>query len=659
MSTRNILGNTEAFKSLGNRTIPPIPTQENIVKSSAISNWYRNPSWLPLPTISDTEEKFVGLVAVFPDANFIALTALANYTVDWGDGTTQNFNSGAQANYEYSFSDADLNNTNAPVTFQDAGDTVTRNNHGYTNGMTVSFSSITTTSGIVAGQIYFVVGATTNTFQVAATSGGSALPLTNDGTGIILPYKQVIVTVTPQAGQNLISLNLQVRNNSAGAPAGVYTAHWLDIAMSMPNCTGLTLGAQSPIVRLNLLEQISLVNIRALSSMSSLFRNCTALRSIPIINSHTALTNTSNMFTACTALQTVPLFNTANVTNMNNMFNACRALKSVPLFNTANVTDMSSMFINCASLQTVPLFNTVAASAINMSNMFTGCVSLQTVPLFNTVRVTSMGGMFSSCTALQTVPLFNTAAVTTMSGMFNGCASLQTVPLFNTALVNNTGNMFTGCTSLLTVPLFNTAAVTNMSGMFNNCSALLTVPLFNTALVTNMGSMFNGCTSLLTVPLFNMASMQFLTNMFASCISLQTVPLFNTASVLAFGGMFTGCTSLQSVPLFNAASATGMSFMFNNCTSLVSVPAINANTVISSADLGTTFGSCTNLSQIDMTNIRFTFSVASCKLSAAALNNIYTNLPTVSGQTITVTGNYGTVTYDPTIATAKGWTVSG
>jgi hypothetical protein len=65
------------------------------------------------------------------------------------------------------------------------------------------------------------------------------------------------------------------------------------------------------------------------------------------------------------------------------------------------------------------------------------------------------------------------------------------------------------------------------------------------------------------------------------------------------------------------------------------------------------------LTRIQAKDFKFTFSVASCNLSSSALNEIYTNLPTVSGQTITVSGNYGTAGDDPTIATAKGWTVSG
>jgi hypothetical protein len=71
------------------------------------------------------------------------------------------------------------------------------------------------------------------------------------------------------------------------------------------------------------------------------------------------------------------------------------------------------------------------------------------------------------------------------------------------------------------------------------------------------------------------------------------------------------------------------------------------------------FATCSSLARIEAKNFNFTFSVASCKLSATALNEIYTNLPTVVSQTITVTGNYGVATDDPTIATAKGWTVTG
>jgi len=99
--------------------------------------------------------------------------------------------------------------------------------------------------------------------------------------------------------------------------------------------------------------------------------------------------------------------------------------------------------------------------------------------------------------------------------------------------------------------------------------------------------------------------------------------------------------------------------MFSGCYNLTSVPELITTSVTSLSNFSGMFGSCANLTSIKAKNFNFTFSVASCKLSATALNEIYTNLPTATGQTITVTGNYGVATDDTTIATAKGWTVTG
>lgn len=73
-------------------------------------------------------------------------------------------------------------------TFTDSGDLVTKASHGLSNGNVVVFQTITTTTGITAFVRYYVIGSTTNTFQVAATVGGSAVVLTSDGSGT---YKSI------------------------------------------------------------------------------------------------------------------------------------------------------------------------------------------------------------------------------------------------------------------------------------------------------------------------------------------------------------------------------------------------------------------------------------------------------------------------------------
>jgi surface protein len=624
MSFRNVQGNNVPARSLS----------ASAGRQAAPAPWVRNPAWPALTAPTSGEQKLVGLHAVWPGdgvgngGNFFAVNCAANYTVDFGDGTSVNTATGVRTNHEYNFADVDL--YDATVTLTDAGDLVGRTAHGYSNGMRVQFYRIVNTTGLVEAQFYFVINATANDFQVAATEGGAALALTTDGSASLLPYKIATVAITPQAGQNLTTVNLFVKNTTTGLQA--YSTGWLELAIAGSNITALTISSTSTTLRHSYIESVNIVELGAVTTFANLLQNCIKLQNVSI-NVPATVTNMNAMFSYCYSLTTVPLFNTASVTNMTSMFNGCSALTAVPLFNTAAVTSTSSMFNSCFSLTAVPLFNTAAVT--NMSSMFNGCRSLVAVPLFNTAAVTTMTSMFNSCYVLTTVPLFNTAAVTSMNGMFNNCFSLVAVPLFNTAAVTNMGTMLSGCFSLTAVPLFNTAAVRDMTYMFSSCNSLTTVPLFNTAAVTTMRYMFN------------------------SCYSLTTVPLFNTAAVTSMRNMFYNCFSLATVPLFNTAAVTDMRNMFYLCSSLTTVPALVTTAVTSSADFSSIFTNCNSLARIQAEDFRFTFSVASCKLSAAALDEIYTNLPVVVAQTITVTGNYGTTGDDPTIATAKGWTVTG
>jgi surface protein len=310
-------------------------------------------------------------------------------------------------------------------------------------------------------------------------------------------YKQVIVQVYPQVGQTFTALNLNVKHLKTNLQS--YSSGFLDISISGINLSSISIGATTPAVRMNNLEQVVIYS-HSVTNMAALFASCSVLQSVPLFNT----TNVNNMFAMfyfCYALETVPLFNTENVTSMTSMFSTCASLKSVPLFNTTKVTAMTSMFSGCAALQSVPLFNT--RNNDSMSNMFFGCASLETVPLFNTENVTTMNSMFSGCVSLKSVPLFNTARVTNTSGMFTNCQSLQTVPLFDTSGVLNMSNMFSGCTALQSVPPFNTRTATNITVMFNNCFSLQTVPLIDVLNATNFSSTFGTCQSLSKIDMTN------------------------------------------------------------------------------------------------------------------------------------------------------------
>lgn len=103
--------------------------------------------------------------------------------------------------------------TPAAVTLTDATDLVTRTAHGLQNDDEISFAAITTTTGLVINTIYYVINATTDTFQVAATLGGAALPLTTNGSGTIR-YRLYVTAINTNVSI-IVSRPLTATNASA------------------------------------------------------------------------------------------------------------------------------------------------------------------------------------------------------------------------------------------------------------------------------------------------------------------------------------------------------------------------------------------------------------------------------------------------------------
>jgi len=199
------------------------------------------------------------------------------------------------------------------------------------------------------------------------------------GTDCSRGYRQALITITPQAGQQLTAVSCNHKHSQAGL--GAYRSQWLDIAVAGGNITSLEVGGTTG--NLAMLEQF---------------------RWVGSINA--GLTTMAYMFEACYSLQSVPAFDTGKVENMLYMFNSCYSLQSVPALDTGKVTNMSGMFFNCYSLQSVPAFDT--AEVKDMGSMFYNCYSLQSVPAFNTGKVTYMGSMFYNCYSLGSAPLQGT-----------------------------------------------------------------------------------------------------------------------------------------------------------------------------------------------------------------------------------------------------------
>lgn len=97
-------------------------------------------------------------------------------------------------------------NGGSPKEFQadPATDVVSVPGHGYVNTDTIVFYGGTVPAGLTEGTIYFVRDATTDTFKVAASSGGAAIDLTGAGAADCVVSK-IVENAYGGAGTHTIS----------------------------------------------------------------------------------------------------------------------------------------------------------------------------------------------------------------------------------------------------------------------------------------------------------------------------------------------------------------------------------------------------------------------------------------------------------------------
>lgn len=209
--------------------------------------------------------------------------------------------------------------------------------------------------------------------------------------------------------------------------------------------------------------------------------------------------------------------------------------------------------------------------------------------------------------------------------------------------------------ALKSINQFDTASMTSSNFLFANCRSLVSIPMLDFSSLTTAQYMFSGCYSLKSIPLLNFSALNAsCVDMFRTCYSLKTIPLIDLSGATILDSAFRDCHSLQSLPALDFSASTDCDFIFNACNALQSLGAI---AVGSGTTLVSAFGNCFSLQVGALSGTGQDITYPAGQLSGAQLDAIYTGLASAA-KTITVTGNYGTASDDPTIATAKGWTVT-
>lgn len=297
-----------------------------------------------------------------------------------------------------------------------------------------------------------------------------------------------------------------------------------------------------------------------------------------------------------------------------------------------------------------PTGSSSATSSSNFLEMYIDCPSMNNLAIYG-------AGSAIVHRRLETIILWPTA-LTTLSNGFRDCTALRYIELDTTGWTSH-ASLFYGCSQLKAIPWMDMSVSTSLNSFANTCTVLQRMPAnLNTPLVNNTANMFVGCANISKIPAFDVSKVTDATNMFGSTANLQEIGSgFVFTECLNHTNMFSG-SAIKRLTAVYGTKGTNFATMFNNTINIKEIPAINMS-------LGTTMGNSVfngvSICSIDCTGMKTSFSISACNLSATEMNNVFTNLATVTGQTITITGNTYAINgagYDPTIATAKGWTVT-
>jgi len=433
------------------------------------------------------------------------------------------------------------------------------------------------------------------------------LPLTTEG------HKQALFTVT------FTSAPSQLNFHTSSAHGLTKTASAFgEIHVSSSSDSGMLFATTQMKDPHPFLEYINIVKTNT-STWLSAFRGLHGLQRVDINHATTGvITECSYMFYWCKQLCEVNTDWTwchANGANATQMFGSCSNLFKIEgdcsAFKPNNAT---SLFIQSGFWSVTPNFDYSVCTTL--ANAFYGCIINHLTPI-------------------------NAPVATTLSGFSNGYGGIAYIESLSAPSASTVQNFMNSSHNSLVIDAMDISNTTDMSGMFKGVnSGALTGPknldnvVFNTSYTTCASAFYYSCISDadfikgngVGVTTNNAINMFYYANALCRVRGLTVV-----GSAQNFLAAVQGCQFIEDCDFSGVTNTTGM---FN---------------------LNTTYNFLCSFKGTICPAI--SFSIANGMLEADALNEIFTNAPTVSGQTMTVTGNPGAATCDTSIATAKGWTV--
>ncbi len=283
-------------------TFRDFATRVSEIPSGSASEWPRPADWPDISEVNNNEiNLLVGDFGLATMSFIVTTQGAVQYTVNWGDGATENFDSGATAQHTYTVG------------------TGTTCSLGYS-----TFKAVVSCSG---GNIL-----TWKVERHSLANQNQYLPLLEFVAGTInLSNCADMFCISSCYCYALASVTLPTSLNAVTSMINMFSYCYSLVSVTLPT------------------------SLNAVTDIRNMFYYCYSLASVTFPTSLNNVTNMSNIFYYCYSLVSVTLPTSLNsVTNTSNMFLSCYSLASVTLPTSLNaVTNMISMFAYCYSLKIV------------------------------------------------------------------------------------------------------------------------------------------------------------------------------------------------------------------------------------------------------------------------------------------------------------------
>ena len=216
----------------------------------------------------------------------------------------------------------------------------------------------------------------------------------------------------------------------------------------------------------------SVVNMNTMFSGTLYFDQDIGEWDVSSVTSMTGMFNDARAFN-----QNLNEWNVSQVTNMDLMFSyAGKFNGDISAWNVSEVMEMDLMFFTATAFNQ-DIGGWQVNKVVNMSNMFSLAAAFnQDLSAWNVSRVTDMSSMFSSAAAFnQNIGGWNVSRVTDMSAMFSSAAAFnQDLSAWNVSGVVDMSAMFSSAAAFnQDLSAWDVSGVVDMSSMFDNADAFV------------------------------------------------------------------------------------------------------------------------------------------------------------------------------------------